>query len=71
MEGFVHGNALDLSAFADAGYDAVLLFGPLYHLIEEKRRIGIGRLVKALARVKAGGLLFSTPSSTAMPSLLT
>lgn len=42
------GNALDLSAYADESFDAVLLFGPLYHLheaadrqrcIEEARRV--------------------------------
>ena len=29
----VHGNALDLSRFADGIFDGVLLMGPLYHLI--------------------------------------
>ncbi|MGI6364675.1 MAG: class I SAM-dependent methyltransferase [Bacillota bacterium] len=57
LEGFVHGNALDLSAFADAGYDAVLLFGPLYHLIEEKNRDRA--ISEALAKLKPGGLLFA------------
>lgn len=28
----VQGNAVDLSHYADASFDAVLLFGPLYHL---------------------------------------
>ena len=36
----VQGNALDLSRYADESFDAVLLFGPLYHLHseEDKRR---------------------------------
>ncbi|MCP5099021.1 MAG: class I SAM-dependent methyltransferase [Chloroflexi bacterium] len=34
----VHGNALDLSDFADDSFDAVLMFGPLYHLLESSER---------------------------------
>ena len=34
------GNAVDLSAYLDASFDAVLIFGPMYHLYskEEKTR---------------------------------
>lgn len=34
----VQGNALDLSRYEDNSFDAVLLFGPLYHLHEIKDR---------------------------------
>ena len=35
---YVHGNALNLSAFPPQRFDAVLLFGPLYHLLTESER---------------------------------
>ena len=35
LAGFEQGTALDLSRFADHSFDAVLLMGPLYHLLEE------------------------------------
>lgn len=35
----VQGNALDLSRYADSSFDAVLLFGPLYHLHHETDRL--------------------------------
>ncbi len=53
----VHGNALDLSAFADNTFDAALLMGPLYHLVsleDRKRCIHEARRV-----LKPGGLLFA------------
>lgn len=54
---FVHGNALDLSRFADASFDAVLLMGPLYHLVEQSDR---DRAVREAMRVlKPGGPLFA------------
>jgi len=34
----VQGTALDLSRYADDSFDVVLLFGPLYHLHQEKDR---------------------------------
>ena len=34
----VQGNAVDLSRYADGSFDAVLLFGPLYHLHREDDR---------------------------------
>jgi SAM-dependent methyltransferase len=36
---FEHGTALDLSRFAAASFDAVLLMGPLYHLLDEEERL--------------------------------
>ncbi len=50
-------DATDLAAFGDASFDAVLLMGPLYHLIEEGQR---NRAVREAMRVlRAGGILFS------------
>ena len=31
-------NAIDLSIYKDSEFDVVLLFGPLYHLLEESER---------------------------------
>ena len=33
------GNALDLSRFADDSFDVTLLFGPMYHLFDEKDKV--------------------------------
>ena len=38
LAGYEHGSALDLVRFADQTFDAVLLLGPLYHLVEEAER---------------------------------
>lgn len=52
----VQGNAMDLSRYADNSFDAVLLFGPLYHLHEEKDK---QRCIAEAKRVcKAGGKIF-------------
>lgn len=50
------GNAMDLSRYADNSFDAVLLFGPLYHLHEEEDR---QRCIAEAKRVcKSGGKIF-------------
>ena len=36
--GFIHGDARDLGVLADESFDAALLLGPLYHLIERDDR---------------------------------
>jgi ubiquinone/menaquinone biosynthesis C-methylase UbiE len=53
----LHANALDLRAFDDGSFDAVLLMGPLYHLIALEDRI---RCIQEAKRVlKPGGVLFA------------
>lgn len=54
---FVVADARDLSAVAETNFDAVLLMGPLYHLIAEADRKAA--LSQALDRLRDGGLLFS------------
>ncbi len=54
---FEQGTALDLSRFPDHSFDAVLLMGPLYHLLTEAER----RTALAEARrvLRSGGPLFA------------
>jgi SAM-dependent methyltransferase len=55
---FVVADARDLQAVPIMTYDAVLLMGPLYHLVfEEDRRQAVRQ---AADRLRSGGLLFST-----------
>jgi len=57
IEGFEHGNARDLSRFANGRFDAVLLMGPLYHLLtEEDRRQALREARRVL---RSGGLIFA------------
>lgn len=50
------GNAVDLSRYADESFDAVLLFGPLYHLHKEEDKL---RCIAEAKRVcKPDGKLF-------------
>ncbi len=49
-------NAQDLSRYANASFDAVLAFGPFYHLVTEDER---SRAARELTRVvRPGGLVF-------------
>ena len=51
-------DARDLHAVVSTAFDAVLLMGPLYHLVfEEDRRQAVRQ---AADRLRSGGLLFST-----------
>lgn len=52
----VQGNAMDLSRYGDDSFDAVLLFGPLYHLHREEDRQQCIREAKRVCR--PGGKLF-------------
>ena len=54
---FVQGTALDMSGFADGEFDAVLLMGPLYHLLEESERQQA--LAEANRVLKPSGPLFA------------
>jgi S-adenosylmethionine-dependent methyltransferase len=57
LDVFERGSALDLSRYADESFDAVLLLGPLYHLMDEGQRL---RAVQEAARVLiSGGPLFA------------
>ena len=52
----VQGNALDLSRYEDEAFDIVLLFGPLYHLHDDRDKL---RCIAEAKRVcKPGGKLF-------------
>lgn len=58
LAGCKRGDARDLSRFADGSFDAVLLMGPLYHLLTEGER---RRAIREARRVLAdGGLLFAS-----------
>lgn len=43
LAGIAHGSALDLSRFDDHSFDAVLLMGPLYHLLSADERMASAR----------------------------
>ncbi|HOU11736.1 MAG TPA: methyltransferase domain-containing protein [Anaerolineae bacterium] len=55
LRGFEQGTATDLSRFADGSFDAVLLMGPLYHLLDEAERRQA--LAEAYRVVKPGRLV--------------
>ncbi len=55
---FAQGTATDLSRYPDDTFDAVLLMGPLYHLLEEDERRQA--LAEAYRVVKPGGPVFAS-----------
>jgi S-adenosylmethionine-dependent methyltransferase len=57
LHGYVHGNALYLSAFVPESFDAVLLLGPLYHLHNQQERQQALREARRVLR--PGGLIFA------------
>jgi S-adenosylmethionine-dependent methyltransferase len=57
LAGYEQGTATDLSRYPDEAFDAVLLLGPLYHLLEEKDRLQA--LEEARRVLKPGGILFA------------
>jgi SAM-dependent methyltransferase len=54
---FEQGTALDLSRFDEAEFDAVLLMGPLYHLLTESERLAA--MTEARRVLRAGAPLFA------------
>ncbi len=56
LSGFEQGTATDLARFTDNSFDAVLLMGPLYHLLDEAERKQA--LAEAYRVVKPGGPVF-------------
>ena len=57
LHDYVHANAAELSAFPSESFDAVLLMGPLYHLVElEQRQQALREAYRVL---KPSGLLFA------------
>ena len=57
LAGYEQGTATDLTRFPDASFDAILLMGPLYHLLDEaERRQAVAEGHRVL---KPGGLLFA------------
>ncbi|MCJ7549918.1 MAG: methyltransferase domain-containing protein [Anaerolineae bacterium] len=57
LTGFEQGTATDLSRYADGQFDAVLLMGPLYHLLDEADRQQA--LAEAARVVRPGGPVFA------------
>lgn len=57
LAGFEEGTAIDLDRFDDGEFDAVLLMGPLYHLLDETKRRQA--LAEARRVVKPGGPVFA------------
>lgn len=57
IKAFEQGTAIDLGRFATASFDAVLLLGPLYHLLEVDEQLKA--LSEAHRVLKPGGVLFA------------
>lgn len=58
LEGYIHGNALELSEYDLGKFDAVLLMGPLYHLTSKEDREKSVR--DALSLLKPQGIIIAT-----------
>lgn len=58
LAGCVHADARDLSTFAQGCFDAALLLGPLYHLLEldDRRKAAL----EARRVLRAGGLVYAS-----------
>lgn len=57
LAGFIHGNALDLGVLGSSSFDAVLLMGPLYHLLSHAERVQA--IQEAIRILKPHGRLFA------------
>jgi ubiquinone/menaquinone biosynthesis C-methylase UbiE len=55
LAGYIHGNVLNLTHFPKEHFDAMLLLGPLYHLLTREERQKA--LCEALRVLKPGGLI--------------
>lgn len=56
LKGFIHSSAINLSTVKDNQFDAVICFGPLYHLLDKKDQI---KLLEEIYRVsKKGAIIF-------------
>jgi len=58
LEGYIHGNAVDLGRFSAESYDSVLLMGPMYHLLSVSEREKALREAKRV--LKRSGTLFAS-----------
>jgi S-adenosylmethionine-dependent methyltransferase len=58
VEGYEQGEASDLGPLGDGCFDAVLVMGPLYHLIDEADRLAAVR--ESLRVLRAGGIVVAT-----------
>jgi len=58
LAGIVKADARDLSALGDDTFDAVLLMGPLYHLLEHSHRLA--SILEARRILREGGRVFAT-----------
>lgn len=58
LEDVIHADAQDLPMLADGSFDAVLLMGPLYHLLEHEERVRAVR--EAYRVVRPGGRVVAT-----------
>jgi S-adenosylmethionine-dependent methyltransferase len=58
LEGAIQGDARDLSSLGDQVFDAVLLMGPLYHLLQETDRKRA--VTQALEHLNHGGVLVAS-----------
>jgi ubiquinone/menaquinone biosynthesis C-methylase UbiE len=57
LENYLQGNAIDLGRFPDNSFDAVLMMGPLYYIMDGAYRIQAIREAKRV--LKPGGVLFA------------
>ena len=57
LAGMLRGNAVDLDQIPDSSFDAVLLMGPLYHLVHLDERLQA--LHEAQRVLKPGGFIFA------------
>ncbi len=58
LRAYIHGNALSTSECVSELFDAVLLMGPLYHLLQKSERVQAVR--EGIRIIKAGGQFFAS-----------